>query len=165
MGYSPSRAKISEDCVDIDGPSGFIYTSLNFSCVWNSSHHPNQSQDGDAAGGAAGGAAAVLRIGISLVYCLVCVLGLVGNVLVLHLVKSKQISKESSINLFVTSLALTAIQFVVTLPFWAVENALDFTWLFGNVMCKVKSYVTAMNMYARVVEETGAPRGGLLEKS
>uniref|UniRef100_A0AAV2IZE1 Uncharacterized protein n=1 Tax=Knipowitschia caucasica TaxID=637954 RepID=A0AAV2IZE1_KNICA len=55
---------MSEDCVDIDRPSGFIYTSLNFSCVWNSSHHPNQSQDGDAAGDAV----AVPRIGISVVY-------------------------------------------------------------------------------------------------
>uniref|UniRef100_A0A452GWG7 G-protein coupled receptors family 1 profile domain-containing protein n=1 Tax=Gopherus agassizii TaxID=38772 RepID=A0A452GWG7_9SAUR len=29
-------------------------------------------------------------------------------------------------------------------------NALDFTWLFGKAMCKIVSYVTAMNMYASV---------------
>ncbi|XP_077398523.1 relaxin-3 receptor 1 [Vanacampus margaritifer] len=96
-----------------------------------------------------GGAAAV-RIVISVVYSLVCALGLVGNVLVLYLMKSKRAWKKSSINLFVTSLALTDFQFVLTLPFWAVENALDFTWLFGRAMCKTVSYVTAMNMYASV---------------
>ncbi|KAM9841648.1 relaxin-3 receptor 1 [Aulostomus maculatus] len=98
----------------------------------------------------AGDGAAVVRIIISIIYSLVCALGLVGNLLVLYLMKSKQVWKKSSINLFVTSLAVTDFQFVLTLPFWAVENALDFTWLFGKAMCKIVSYVTAMNMYASV---------------
>ncbi|KFZ53258.1 Relaxin-3 receptor 1, partial [Antrostomus carolinensis] len=91
-----------------------------------------------------------VRIVISLVYSVVCALGLVGNLLVLYLMKSKQGWRKSSINLFVTSLAVTDFQFVLTLPFWAVENALDFNWLFGKAMCKIVSYVTAMNMYASV---------------
>lgn len=97
-----------------------------------------------------GDGAAVLRIIISVIYSVVCALGLVGNLLVLYLMKSKQAWKKSSINLFVTSLAVTDFQFVLTLPFWAVENALDFTWPFGKAMCKIVSYVTAMNMYASV---------------
>ncbi|MBN3301033.1 RL3R1 protein, partial [Amia calva] len=97
-----------------------------------------------------GDGSAILRIFISTVYSVVCALGLIGNILVLYLMKSKQGWKKSSINLFVTSLAVTDFQFVLTLPFWAVENALDFTWLFGKAMCKIVSYVTAMNMYASV---------------
>ncbi|XP_048876016.1 relaxin-3 receptor 1 [Brienomyrus brachyistius] len=93
---------------------------------------------------------AVVRIIISIIYSVVCALGLIGNILVLYLMKSKQVWNKSSINLFVTSLAVTDFQFVLTLPFWAVENALDFTWLFGKAMCKIVSYVTAMNMYASV---------------
>ncbi|XP_024058846.1 relaxin-3 receptor 1 [Terrapene carolina triunguis] len=104
----------------------------------------------ERADGLQGDSSAVLRIVISSVYSVVCALGLVGNLLVLYLMKSKQGWKKSSINLFVTSLALTDFQFVLTLPFWAVENALDFTWLFGKAMCKIVSYVTAMNMYASV---------------
>ncbi|XP_012693044.2 relaxin-3 receptor 1 [Clupea harengus] len=92
----------------------------------------------------------ILRITISVIYSVVCALGLIGNILVLYLMKSKQAWKKSSINLFVTSLAITDFQFVLTLPFWAVENAMDFTWLFGKAMCKIISYVTAMNMYASV---------------
>ncbi|CAF97176.1 unnamed protein product, partial [Tetraodon nigroviridis] len=93
---------------------------------------------------------AVVRITISIIYSLVCALGLVGNLLVLCLMTSKRMWRKSSINFFVTSLAVTDFQFVLTLPFWAVENALDFTWPFGNAMCKIVLYVTAMNMYASV---------------
>ncbi|XP_076141067.1 relaxin-3 receptor 1 [Alosa pseudoharengus] len=92
----------------------------------------------------------ILRLTISVIYSVVCALGLIGNILVLYLMKSKQAWKKSSINLFVTSLAVTDFQFVLTLPFWAVENAMDFTWLFGKAMCKIISFVTAMNMYASV---------------
>lgn len=104
----------------------------------------------ERADGMQGDSSDVLRIVISLVYSVVCALGLVGNLLVLYLMKSKQGWRKSSINLFVTSLAVTDFQFVLTLPFWAVENALDFNWLFGKAMCKIVSYVTAMNMYASV---------------
>ncbi|XP_071281680.1 relaxin-3 receptor 1 [Agelaius tricolor] len=104
----------------------------------------------ERADGMQGDSSDVVRIVISLVYSVVCALGLVGNLLVLYLMKSKQGWRKSSINLFVTSLAVTDFQFVLTLPFWAVENALDFNWLFGKAMCKIVSYVTAMNMYASV---------------
>ncbi|XP_062939353.1 relaxin-3 receptor 1 [Cynocephalus volans] len=91
-----------------------------------------------------------VRILISVVYWVVCALGLTGNLLVLYLMSSKQGWRKSSINLFVTNLALTDFQFVLTLPFWAVENALDFKWPFGKAMCKIVSVVTSMNMYASV---------------
>uniref|UniRef100_A0A7M4FB81 Relaxin-3 receptor 1 n=1 Tax=Crocodylus porosus TaxID=8502 RepID=A0A7M4FB81_CROPO len=110
---------------------------------------PNSDPSAPAAPRGGGGSAAV-RLAVSAVYSVVCALGLVGNALVLHLMRGKRGWRKSSMNLFVTSLAATDLQFVLTLPFWAVENALDFTWLFGRVMCKVVSYVTAMNMYASV---------------
>ncbi|XP_055968100.1 relaxin-3 receptor 1 [Sorex fumeus] len=91
-----------------------------------------------------------VRVLISVVYWVVCALGLAGNLLVLYLMKSKQGWRKSAINLFVTNLALTDFQFVLTLPFWAVENALDFKWPFGKAMCKIVSVVTSMNMYASV---------------
>ncbi|XP_076971254.1 relaxin-3 receptor 1 [Tamandua tetradactyla] len=93
---------------------------------------------------------AVVRILLSVVYSVVCALGLAGNLLVLYLMNSKQGWRKSSINLFVTNLALTDFQFVLTLPFWAVENALDFKWPFGKAMCKIVCTVTSMNMYASV---------------
>uniref|UniRef100_A0A3Q3X0B4 G-protein coupled receptors family 1 profile domain-containing protein n=1 Tax=Mola mola TaxID=94237 RepID=A0A3Q3X0B4_MOLML len=92
-----------------------------------------------------------LRILISIVYSVVCAAGLLGNLLVFFLMKARRgRKKRSSINLFVLNLAVTDFQFVLTLPFWAVDTALDFSWPFGNAMCKIILSVTVMNMYASV---------------
>ncbi|XP_071778224.1 relaxin-3 receptor 1-like [Centroberyx gerrardi] len=91
-----------------------------------------------------------VRVLIALVYLVVCVLGLVGNLLALFLLHSRHRGHHSSIDCFVMSLALTDLQFVLTLPFWAVDTLLDFRWPFGRVMCKIVSSVTTLNMYASV---------------
>ncbi|XP_006896857.1 PREDICTED: relaxin-3 receptor 1 [Elephantulus edwardii] len=91
-----------------------------------------------------------LRILIIVVYSVVCAVGLAGNLLVLYLMKSKQGWRKSSINFFVTNLALTDFLFVLTLPIWAVESALDFKWPFGKAMCKIVSIMSSLNMYASV---------------
>ncbi|XP_072516544.1 relaxin family peptide receptor 3.2b [Salminus brasiliensis] len=96
------------------------------------------------------GSSLAVRVMIALIYSVVCALGLVGNSLALYLLHSRHRQKRSSINCFVMGLALTDLQFVLTLPFWAVDTALDFRWPFGKVMCKIVSSVTTMNMYASV---------------
>uniref|UniRef100_A0A8C7JKD1 G-protein coupled receptors family 1 profile domain-containing protein n=1 Tax=Oncorhynchus kisutch TaxID=8019 RepID=A0A8C7JKD1_ONCKI len=92
----------------------------------------------------------ILRVFICVVYSVVCAVGLVGNLLVLFFIRVKQERKKSRINFFVLNLAVTDFQFVLTLPFWAVDTALDFSWPFGDAMCKIISSVTVMNMYASV---------------
>ncbi|KAI3376919.1 hypothetical protein L3Q82_000168 [Scortum barcoo] len=92
----------------------------------------------------------ILRILISVVYSVVCAVGLVGNLLVFFLMRLRQGRKKSSINFFIINLAVTDFQFVLTLPFWAVDTALDFSWPFGDAMCKIILSVTVMNMYASV---------------
>ncbi|CAL8345626.1 unnamed protein product [Merluccius merluccius] len=92
----------------------------------------------------------VVRVLIALVYLVVCVLGLAGNLLAMLLLRSRRRGHQSSVDCFVVSLALTDLQFVLTLPFWAVDTALDFRWPFGWVTCKVVSSVTTLNMYASV---------------
>ncbi|TTA54981.1 Relaxin-3 receptor 1 [Bagarius yarrelli] len=95
----------------------------------------------------------ILRVIISSVYAAVCAVGLVGNLLVICLMKTKlgkRRRKRSAINFFVVNLAVTDFQFVLTLPFWAADAALDFSWPFGNAMCKIVLSVTVMNMYASV---------------
>ncbi|XP_037104220.1 relaxin-3 receptor 1-like [Syngnathus acus] len=92
----------------------------------------------------------VLRVFICSVYILVCAAGLVGNLLVFLLLGTRQERKASRMNFFVLNLALTDLQFVLTLPFWAVDTVLDFSWPFGSTMCKMVLSVTVMNMYASV---------------
>uniref|UniRef100_UPI00398E7A52 relaxin-3 receptor 1-like n=1 Tax=Pristiophorus japonicus TaxID=55135 RepID=UPI00398E7A52 len=91
-----------------------------------------------------------LRIIISISYSIVCATGLVGNVLVIFLMRLKPGRKRSTINFFILNLAVTDFQFVLTLPFWAVDTALDFSWPFGSAMCKIILSVTVLNMYASV---------------
>ncbi|KAK0147425.1 Relaxin-3 receptor 1 [Merluccius polli] len=92
----------------------------------------------------------VLRLLICSVYSVVCAVGLVGNLLVLFFIRVRQERKKSRVNFFVLNLAVTDFQFVLTLPFWAVDTALDFSWPFGDAMCKIILSVTVMNMYASV---------------
>ncbi|XP_040053044.1 relaxin-3 receptor 1-like [Gasterosteus aculeatus] len=92
----------------------------------------------------------ILRILISVVYSVVCAVGLVGNLLVVFLMRLRQGRKRSTINFFIINLAVTDFQFVLTLPFWAVDTAMDFSWPFGDAMCKIILSVTVMNMYASV---------------
>lgn len=95
----------------------------------------------------------ILRVIISSVYAAVCAVGLVGNLLVFFLMKTKlgkRRRRKSATNFFVVNLAVTDFQFVLTLPFWAADAALDFSWPFGNAMCKIVLSVTVMNMYASV---------------
>uniref|UniRef100_A0A4X2KXQ6 G-protein coupled receptors family 1 profile domain-containing protein n=1 Tax=Vombatus ursinus TaxID=29139 RepID=A0A4X2KXQ6_VOMUR len=94
------------------------------------------------------GAALVLRLLIAAVYLAVCAVGLVGNVLVMVLVRARQRRRPSALNCFVLNLAATDFQFVLTLPFWAVDTARDFSWPFGSAMCKIVLSLTVLNMYA-----------------
>ncbi|KAM9061514.1 relaxin-3 receptor 1-like [Sarcophilus harrisii] len=94
------------------------------------------------------GAALALRLLIAAVYLTVCAVGLVGNVLVMVLVRARQRRRPSALNCFVLNLAATDFQFVLTLPFWAVDTARDFSWPFGSAMCKIVLSMTVLNMYA-----------------
>ncbi|KAE8294314.1 Relaxin-3 receptor 1 [Larimichthys crocea] len=101
----------------------------------------------------------VVRVMIACVYSIVCALGLVGNSLALYLLHSRYRQKQSSINCFVMGLAITDLQFVLTLPFWAVDTALDFRWPFGRVMCKIISSVTTMNICTAGGQQPPGPSG------
>ncbi|XP_057701988.1 relaxin-3 receptor 1 [Corythoichthys intestinalis] len=118
--------------------------TLNQSEALNRSAHGEETFEGGADG------SPFLRILISVVYSVVCAVGLVGNLLVFYLMRLRQGRKKSAINFFIINLAVTDFQFVLTLPFWAVDTALDFSWPFGDTMCKVVLSLTVMNMYASV---------------
>lgn len=92
----------------------------------------------------------LLRYFISLTYAVVCASGLVGNLVVLVFIRAKQARRKSETNVFVLHLAVTDFQFALTLPFWAADAALDFSWPFGDIMCKLVLSATVMNMYAGV---------------
>lgn len=50
----------------------------------------------------------------------------------------------------IASLALADLCFLVTLPLWAVYTAMGYHWPFGQPLCQISSFLTAINMYASV---------------
>ncbi|XP_067832127.1 relaxin-3 receptor 1-like [Heptranchias perlo] len=100
--------------------------------------------------GALGASYTVLRIVIVLTYSFVCAVGLFGNLLVLYLIRGVKGQNKFTINFFVFNLALTDFHFVLVLPFWAAEVALDHSWPFGNAICKLVLFITVLNMYTSV---------------
>lgn len=50
----------------------------------------------------------------------------------------------------IASLALADLFFLVTLPLWAVYTAMGYHWPFGQPLCQISSFLTALNMYASV---------------
>ncbi|KAG2462586.1 relaxin-3 receptor 1-like [Polypterus senegalus] len=92
----------------------------------------------------------LMNVTLSIIYSLVCAVGLVGNVLVLILLWTGKATRKSSVNVFVFNLATNDLQFVLTLPFWAIEMALDFRWPFGAAMCKLVTSVTVLSVYGSV---------------
>lgn len=64
-------------------------------------------------------------------------------------------SSRSVTESLIVSLAMADLAFVTTLPLWAVYTALDYHWPFGSFLCRVSSYLVALNMYASVFSLAG----------
>ncbi|XP_061482092.1 C-C chemokine receptor type 6 [Rhineura floridana] len=76
-------------------------------------------------------------------YSLICILGLVGNMfVVMTFVLYKK--SDSMTDVCLCNMAIVDILFVLTLPFWAVNYALD-NWIFGDFLCKLTKGIYAIN--------------------
>uniref|UniRef100_A0A3Q1J4D2 G-protein coupled receptors family 1 profile domain-containing protein n=1 Tax=Anabas testudineus TaxID=64144 RepID=A0A3Q1J4D2_ANATE len=95
------------------------------------------------------------------VYLLAFLVGCLGNALVLWVyldrVEGRRTragdDKQTGIKHFyslIASLALADLCFLVTLPLWAVYTAMGYHWPFGQPLCQLSSFLTALNMYASV---------------
>ncbi|XP_010872086.1 relaxin-3 receptor 1 [Esox lucius] len=98
----------------------------------------------------AGDGSPLLRTVVSIMYCAVAAAGVLGNLLVLHLLCSTRTVVKSTINVFVFHLAVADFLLSLALPFWAVDIALDYVWPFGLAMCKFVTLLTGVNVYATI---------------
>ncbi|XP_054459660.1 somatostatin receptor type 5-like [Anoplopoma fimbria] len=85
---------------------------------------------------------------IPLIYGIVCVVGLVGNTLVIHVIVNYT-KNESVTNIYILNLAIADELFMLGLPFLAVQNAL-LSWPFGSLMCRVVMTVDAINQFTSI---------------
>ncbi|XP_076838983.1 somatostatin receptor type 5-like [Brachyhypopomus gauderio] len=117
---------------------GFLFneTFFNDTCLFNTL---NCTHGTDA------GVAGVLT---SLIYIIVCVVGLGGNTLVIHIVLHYS-KTESVTNIYILNLAIADELFMLSLPFLAVQNAMMF-WPFGSFMCRLVMTVDGINQFTSI---------------
>ncbi|XP_043926889.1 somatostatin receptor type 3 [Protopterus annectens] len=85
---------------------------------------------------------------IPFIYLVVCVVGLSGNTLVIHVVL-RYCKTESVTNIYILNLALADELFMLGLPFLTVQNALSY-WPFGSLMCRLVMTLDAINQFTSI---------------
>ncbi|XP_060610952.2 C-X-C chemokine receptor type 1-like [Anolis sagrei] len=93
-------------------------------------------------------ASPVIRYFVAFLYCLVCLLSLIGNALVVLVVTYNK-GTRSVTDVYLLNLAIADLLFALTLPIWAVYRAHE--WIFGVGMCKFTSVLKEVNFYSGIL--------------
>ncbi|XP_071752227.1 somatostatin receptor type 5 [Centroberyx gerrardi] len=109
--------------------------------LFNSTNCPNVTSPEDSGPSVAG-------VLIPLIYIIVCIIGLGGNTLVIHIVLHYS-KTESVTNIYILNLAIADELFMLGLPFLAVQNTLQF-WPFGSFMCRLVMTVDSINQFTSI---------------
>ncbi|XP_057691010.1 opioid receptor, delta 1b [Corythoichthys intestinalis] len=90
----------------------------------------------------------VIAVCITALYSLICVVGLLGNVLVMYGVV-RYTKMKTATNIYIFNLALADALATSTLPFQS-ANYLMSTWPFGQLLCKVVIAIDYYNMFTSI---------------
>ncbi|XP_049456879.1 mu-type opioid receptor [Epinephelus fuscoguttatus] len=90
----------------------------------------------------------IIAIVITALYSIVCVVGLVGNVLVMYIIV-RYTKMKTATNIYIFNLALADSLVTSTLPFQSV-NYLMGTWPFGDILCKIVMSIDYYNMFTSI---------------
>ncbi|XP_058052927.1 type-2 angiotensin II receptor [Ahaetulla prasina] len=86
---------------------------------------------------------------IPVLYCVIFILGLVGNSMVLTAL-CRQRSPKTVANVYIFNLAVADLLALATLPFWAASYASGYNWVFGSLMCKLSGSILCLTMFASI---------------
>ncbi|XP_069797848.1 probable G-protein coupled receptor 25 [Narcine bancroftii] len=92
----------------------------------------------------------LLNIFISVFYYLIFVIGSFGNIFVILIMVFKEKRRRRLVDTFVINLAIADLIFVFSLPLWAISAGNNYQWTFGNELCKISSYIIAVNRYSSI---------------
>lgn len=106
---------------------------------------PNGSSGGNGSACAEASQPFALLISQQILYALVCIVGLLGNTLVIYVVI--RFSKMQTVtNMYIVNLAIADECFLIGIPFLIVTMYKQ-QWIFGNAMCKVYMISTSINQF------------------
>ena len=97
------------------------------------------------------GSAIETRVSLSLLFCTIGTLGIVGNFLVIYVILSDRKMRNSVTNLFIMNLALADFLIMVFGVPEIVQFMMDRGWLLGEPMCRVQRFVLVTSLYASVM--------------
>ncbi|XP_062922540.1 probable G-protein coupled receptor 25 [Mobula hypostoma] len=90
------------------------------------------------------------NISVSVLYYLIFLIGSLGNILVIINMVFKEKRRRRLVDTFVINLAIADLIFVFSLPLWASTAGNNHRWVFGNKLCKISSYIIAVNRYSSI---------------
>ncbi|XP_059263868.1 somatostatin receptor type 4 [Mustela nigripes] len=111
----------------------------------NASCAPAGEEEAAAGTGDAGAAG---MVAIQFIYALVCLVGLVGNALVIFVIL-RYAKMKTATNIYLLNLAIADELFMLSVPFVASSAALRH-WPFGSVLCRAVLSVDGLNMFTSV---------------
>lgn len=90
------------------------------------------------------------HIYLPMLYLIVFFAGFTGNLFVIIVIGNRHKKNGRLVDTFVLNLALADLVFVFTLPLWAVSAWKHDQWPFGEMLCKISSYVIAVNRFSNI---------------
>uniref|UniRef100_F6UYC8 G-protein coupled receptors family 1 profile domain-containing protein n=1 Tax=Ciona intestinalis TaxID=7719 RepID=F6UYC8_CIOIN len=89
------------------------------------------------------------QIVVPIVYCIMCLIGLIGNGLVMFVIFGSKEMTKTVANIYVWNLTVADTLLLVSLPFNSTQRLL-LNWPFGSGMCKIVETVKYLNYFASV---------------
>lgn len=86
---------------------------------------------------------------IPVLYFIMFFVGFLGNLFVIVVIGKRRQKNGRLVDTFVLNLALADLVFVLTLPLWALSAHYD-EWPFGEVLCKISSFIIAVNRFSNI---------------
>ncbi|TWW79424.1 opioid receptor, delta 1b [Takifugu rubripes] len=108
----------------------------------------NPGTNGTSEAEARDAASLIIAVCITALYSLICVVGLLGNVLVMFGVV-RYTKMKTATNIYIFNLALADALATSTLPFQSAKYLMS-TWPFGELLCKVVIAIDYYNMFTSI---------------
>ena len=90
-------------------------------------------------------------VGLSAIFCVVGIVGIIGNVLVIYIVLSDKKMRTSVTNLFIMNLALADLLIMIFGVPEIVMFMINKGWILGEDACKIQRFILVVSLYASVL--------------